>query len=118
MYGNRERILDAEQWKVEAQAIIDDVKSHVHDIAISEKLQSTNSSIYLNLTTLEHLRLTIQISADGFRIIGNQHDTVTDANVAETFETPYSLLDFISPQYRQSFSSALTAKLNKLEQKQ
>ncbi|KZC09929.1 PREDICTED: GSK3-beta interaction protein isoform X1 [Dufourea novaeangliae] len=112
-----DKVLDEEQWKLEAQAVINDVKQHVTDIKLSEKLQSTNQFIYLNLTTLEELNFCIELSAAGFTIVGNQHDDTSNAG-NEHFETPYSLLDSVSPQYRSSFGSSLFAKLKKLSDEQ
>ncbi|XP_034940012.1 GSK3-beta interaction protein [Chelonus insularis] len=111
--NEEEKVLDQDQWKVEAQAIINDVRRHVQDIKISEKLCSTNNSIYLNLTTLEGLKFCVEVSGNGFSITGNQHDSVINTD-NKTFETPYSLLDSISPKYRESFGNDLMKKLNNL----
>ena len=109
-------VLDKEQWKIEAQAIIDDVKHHVTDIKVSEKLQN-NQFLYLNLTTLEGLKFCIELSSAGFAVVGNDHDDRSQKS-DEHFETPYSLLDFVSPQYRNSFSRSLVDKLKKLSDNQ
>lgn len=114
---NEEHILDAEQWKLEAESVINDVKNHVQNFVLSEKLLSTNSAIFLNLTTLENLKFCIKLTAAGFTIIGNQHDD-TSNNENMYFETPYSLLDFVSPQYRNSFGNSLLNKLNQLKENQ
>ncbi|XP_072748377.1 GSK3-beta interaction protein isoform X1 [Anoplolepis gracilipes] len=100
-----DRVLDEEQWRLEAQAVINDVRKHVRDLRISEQLISTNQVIYLNLTTLEGLRFCVELSAAGFAIVGNRHDDTSNTG-NERFETPYSLLDFVSPQYRNSFGSS------------
>ncbi|XP_028982344.1 GSK3-beta interaction protein [Diachasma alloeum] len=117
MWANKERVLDADQWRVEAEAIINDIRSHVKDIRISEALTSTNSSIYLNVTTLENLKFCIEVSPEGFKITGNEHNALANTE-SEVYETPYSLLDSISPMYRESFGNSLMAKLNKLSEKQ
>ena len=36
--------------------------------------QSSCSNIYLNVTTLEGDRYTIELSGSGFRVAGNEHD--------------------------------------------
>ncbi|XP_012141962.1 GSK3-beta interaction protein [Megachile rotundata] len=110
-------VLDEEQWKLEAQAIINDVKHHVTDIKVSEKLQSSNRFLYLNLTTLEGLKFCIELSSAGFAVVGNDHDD-TSQETDQHFETPYSLLDFVSPQYRDSFGSSIIDKLKKLSDSQ
>ncbi|XP_076238926.1 GSK3-beta interaction protein [Calliopsis andreniformis] len=111
------KVLDEEQWKLEARVIVNDVKQHVTDINVSEKLTSTNRAIYLNLTTLEGLKFCVELSSAGFTIVGNQHDDKSSSG-NEYFETPYSLLDFVSPQYRSSFGGSLINKLQKLSDEQ
>lgn len=117
MQDDEDRVLDAEQWRLEAQAVINDVKKHVQDLRMSERLISTNQVVYLNLITLEGLRFCIELSAAGFAIVGNRHDDTSNAG-NECFETPYGLLDFVSPQYKNSFGNALLDKLKKLSDKQ
>lgn len=46
--------LDKDQWKLEAQAIINDVKQHVMDIKVSEKLQNI-----FNPNLAEDIRVTV-----------------------------------------------------------
>lgn len=111
-----DRVLDKEQWRLEAQAVINDVKKHVQDLRVSERLISTNQVIYLNLTTLEGLRFCVELSAVGFAIVGNRHDDTSNVG-NERFETPYSLLDFVSPQYRNSFGNSLLDKLKELSER-
>lgn len=110
-----DRVLDEEQWRLEAQAVINDVKKHVQDLRVSERLISTNRVIYLNLTTLEDLRFCVELSAAGFAIVGNRHDDTSNSS-DERFETPYSLLDFVSPRYRNSFGNSLLDKLKELKE--
>ena len=90
------------------------------------KLQSDNSCIYLNITTVEDLKLTVQLSVQGFRVVSsNEHDQIIeteddvedDDNDEVTFyETPYSLLDSISPGYREAFGNNLASQLRKLSE--
>ncbi|CAK9829978.1 GSK3-beta interaction protein [Anthophora retusa] len=106
-------VFSKEQWKLEAQAVINDVKHHVRDIKISEKLRNSNQLFYLNLTTLEGLKFCVELSSAGFTIVGKAHDSTSNRG-SDHFETPYSLLDFISPQYRDSFGNSLVNKLKQL----
>ncbi|XP_076766540.1 GSK3-beta interaction protein [Xylocopa sonorina] len=110
-------VLNKEQWKLEARAIIGDVKHHVKDIKVSEKLRNSNQLFYLNLTTLEGSRICVELSSAGFTIVGNEHDDTSNRG-NEHFETPYSLLDFVSPQYRDSFGNSLVDKLKRLSDRQ
>jgi len=126
--SNNEEIFlaDSQGWKEEAQAVIKDVKEQVKDINISDKLQSDNSCIYLNITTVEDLKLTVQLSVQGFRVVSsNEHDQIIeteddvedDDNDEVTFyETPYSLLDSVSPGYREAFGNKLASQLRKLSE--
>jgi hypothetical protein len=125
MIEKEECILDAEQWRLEAQTIIDDIRYHVHDIKICDEsiLTSNNHSIFMNLTTLEQFKFCIQLSPLGFCIISHEHNhtikisDVEDSNY-EYFETIYSLLDSVSPQYRNSFGKSLMDKLKLLSESQ
>lgn len=105
------------QWRLEAQALINDVKSHVKNIRVSENLESSEKIIYLNVTTLEDENFCVELSAAGLSIVGHKHDDTSEKGDV-FFETPYSLLDFISPQYRNSFGNLLLRKLNALTDRQ
>ncbi|XP_042218521.1 GSK3-beta interaction protein-like [Homarus americanus] len=109
MDDQEERVHDQEEWHVEAVAVIQDVKDCVSQIHISS-LPSSNTTIYFNLTTKEDNTYCIELTASGFRIVGSKYDDNSQSS-EEYFETPYALLDNISPLYRESFSSALAAKL-------
>lgn len=109
-----EKILDAENWRLEANAVINDVKDHVSKIMLSEILLSTDKHIYLNLTTKENTSYCIELSGFGFRIVGDKYD-MKNINCEEWFETPYSLLNKISPLFCDSFGNLLSTKLRNLE---
>ncbi|KAG5862560.1 hypothetical protein JTB14_015386 [Gonioctena quinquepunctata] len=102
--------MDSETWKVEAKAVINDVKDHVKLIVISSKLASDNRSIYLNLITCEDKYYCIQLSSQGFKVVGYNFD---DNNIDSDsyFETPYSLLSELSVGFKNSFANALIKKL-------
>ncbi|VEN35094.1 unnamed protein product [Callosobruchus maculatus] len=108
-----EEVLDAENWKLEATAVINDVKDHVKTLTISEKLKSDNTHIYLNLITIEENCYCIQLSGRGFRVVGYNFDEIDQAT-DEYFETPYSLLNKLSPKFKDSFANDLFNRLNNL----
>lgn len=112
-----EFLLNEEGWKDEARGVIQDISSYVKFVSVAENLPSSNSEIYLNLTTKENNNYTIVLNPEGFKIVGNNFDT---ANIeGETvYETPYSLLDNISPAYREAFGNDLTQQLLKLQKQQ
>lgn len=108
-----EKILDKEQWKIETAAVIKDIKNHVTSAGIS-LLDGSDDCIYFNITTLEGNKYCIQMSKAGFMIADTCHDSSTSVS-EDYFETPYALLDKISPMYRQSFASKLIASLSALK---
>ena len=101
MQGER-FLLDEKGWIEEAQAVIKEIVDYVRLFVISDKLVSSESEIFLNLETLEGDRFTVRLDERGFTVVGKELDTV-EAGLLEQrqFETPHSLLDNISPQYRQ-----------------
>ncbi|KAF6200629.1 hypothetical protein GE061_005072 [Apolygus lucorum] len=98
-------------WEEEARAVIHDVQAHVKEIIISPVLQSTNSRIYLNLTTLESQPFTVELSSAGFRSVAKRHDTIEESEADTYFDTPYALLSVLSPAFPESFANLLRIKL-------
>ncbi|XP_044750146.1 GSK3B-interacting protein [Coccinella septempunctata] len=107
-----EYLLDENNWKLEAQSVIGDIGNHVKFVAISETLLNTNNKIFLNLETLENRTFCIELSASGFRIVGNAFNQ-NNLDESEYYETPYSLLNRISPMFSASFRDELLEKLAK-----
>jgi len=71
--------------------------------------------VILNIKTLEGEDLCIQLTKQGFRIIGNKFDVVdADLPKQESFETIYCLLDKHSARYRQAFGMSLASKLSSI----
>ncbi|KAF7412381.1 hypothetical protein HZH66_001277 [Vespula vulgaris] len=53
MENNEDKILDEEQWKLEAQSVINDIKNHVNDVKLSDRLcMQVLQSLEINTTTL------------------------------------------------------------------
>lgn len=110
-----EKVLDEENWKVEAEAVIKDLKAHVKEANVSKKVPNSNQLIYVNITTLENRNYCVELSSSGFRVVGSDYDLV-DTDSMDYFETPYSLMNEISVEFRKSFGNALLDKLKALEQ--
>ena len=68
-------MLDEEGWKDEARGVIQDISAYVISVSVAEKLPSTSSQIFLNLTTKENHKYTIVLNSEGFKIVGYSHDT-------------------------------------------
>ena len=113
-----ERVLCGDEWRVEALAVIHDVRDHVSEIVIADgSVNNDQLLIHLNVTTKEMNRYCIELTAQGFRVVGNDYNT-TDVCSEEYFETPYALLDKLSPMYRQAFGDSLVSKLMELHSHQ
>lgn len=103
-----------EDWSAEADAVINDIKDHVQEAFVSNQLSSSKQKIYINLKTLEGNRYCVMLTAKGFEIVGNDFDKQDKSNDIY-YETPYSLLQSISPKFVTSFGGALTDKLQSLQ---
>lgn len=103
-------------WRDEAMAVINDVKCFVNQITICENLPCNESGIYFNVETKEGKQITVELSTGGFRICGLKFDQINYDQQSNSihYETIYALLGFVSPGYRESFSSSLAMKLNAL----
>jgi len=115
--SQEEIFLDEEGWKDEAKAVIKDIADYVLSASVSETLPSSRSQIFLNLVTKEEKSFTVALNPEGFRVVGHSLNTV-DTEGENVYETPYSLLDNLSPAYRQAFGNDLTTQLLKLQKLQ
>jgi len=115
-YNNsqEETFLDEEGWKDEARNIIKDITNYVKLVCISDSLPSSKSEIFLNLITKEDKSYTIALNLQGFKVVGYSLNTA-DKDSEVVYETPYSLLDNLSPAYRDAFGEDLTKQLLKLQ---
>lgn len=100
-------------WRKEAEAVIHDVKVGVREIAVSEALRSDDARIFLNVRTLEGDALCVELTTNGFRVVGRAYD-VNDIDDGPCYETPYALLERCSPMFRKAFSESLSEKLGEL----
>lgn len=107
---------DVINWSEEAAAVISDVKGHVQKIFISTVLQPTELEIYLNCETLESKKCTIRLSTDGFQIVSNTFDKIDNLN-GIAYETPYALLNELSPGYTNAFGNELSTALSNLPER-
>ncbi|XP_055908540.1 uncharacterized protein LOC129943256 [Eupeodes corollae] len=109
-------------WTDEANAIIQDVNNHVNHIEVSKKLKSSATEIFLNLRTLENTEFCVRASGNGFQIVAEEFDKNNytkpkddEEEDEDIFETPYALLNKISPSYTKSFANQLRKQLEALE---
>ncbi|XP_033629489.1 GSK3B-interacting protein-like [Asterias rubens] len=110
---------DEKLMKIEAKSAVREVKFAVDYVDISEKLDNTDEQAYLNVKTKEGDMFCVELTLQGFRIVGSTYDSVQDADkTLPYYETIYALLDKHSPQYRLTFGEALADKLQLLQNEQ
>ncbi|XP_064615812.1 GSK3-beta interaction protein-like [Liolophura sinensis] len=106
--------------KLEAEHLAQEVAYAVHDIQLSSVLGAFDDRVYINLTTKEKESFCVQLTAQGFKIVGKEYNKVDEKCCKDNqcYETLYSLLDKVSPQYRVSFGNVLFQKLESLKSQQ
>lgn len=102
---------NVQDWREEAEAVVKDIENHVKK---AEVAGGNAKLIYLNLTTIEGKKFCIELSASGFRVVGKSHNEKSTES-EDYYETPYSLLNRLSPGFAQSFRNELVEKLKELE---
>jgi hypothetical protein len=109
-----ERLLDEQGWHEEAAGVIKEITNYVKRAAVSKALQASATQIFLNLVTLEDSAFTVLLCERGFSVVGRALDTA-DTEGEPVYETPHSLLDNLSPGYRQAWGDHLSLQLLKLQ---
>jgi hypothetical protein len=107
--------------ELEAIAAVHELQFAVKDIFVSELLPRTSELIFLNVTSLEGQAYCVELTMKGWRVTSLRHDCMNGdiKNIelhTKYFEAIYSLLDNVSPNYRDKFSEALSSKLKQLQQ--
>uniref|UniRef100_A0A8C4QPA5 Gsk3b interacting protein n=1 Tax=Eptatretus burgeri TaxID=7764 RepID=A0A8C4QPA5_EPTBU len=109
---------DVKDMRCEAEAIINDVMFAVRSMRLSRRLPNADHVAYLNIETKEGARYCVQLSDTGLKIVAYSFDEVNEMLETKCHETIYSLLDSVSPAYRQAFGTALLHRLEALQQQQ
>lgn len=68
MEDQEERVLDEQEWRVEAAAVIQDVRECVAHMSVAS-LPASNSEIHFNLTTKEQSHYCVELTVSGFRCV-------------------------------------------------
>lgn len=105
---------DVLNWPEEAAAAISDIKGHVREIFISSVIAPTELEIYINCETFEAKKYTIRLSNDGYQIVSDSYDKIDNLD-GFSYETPYALLNKLSPGYINSFGNELSRALSNLQ---
>lgn len=101
--------------RIEAQEALKEISFAVSHVEISPELPQGAEKVYLNVKTQEGDAYCVELSVQGFRIVGRTFNTIDDTPQSKYYETIYALLDQVSPKYRNSFGDTLLRKLENLQ---
>lgn len=106
--------------ELEAIGAVHELRFAVKDIFVSELLPRTSTLIFLNVTSVEGQPYCVELTCKGWRVTSLRHDCM-NGDLAQLelhtryFETVYSLMDAISPRYKEHFRRALCERLLDLQ---
>lgn len=106
---------DVKDMRFEAEAVVNDVLFAVSNMFVSKSLPCTEDMAYINVETRERNRYCLELTEAGLRVVGYAFDQVDDDVQNPYHETVYSLLDSVSPAYREAFGNALLQRLEALK---
>ncbi|KAK5857338.1 hypothetical protein PBY51_010590 [Eleginops maclovinus] len=107
---------DVKDMRLEAEAVVNDVLFAVAEMHLSQSFNSGRDVAYINLETKEGNRYCLELTESGLRVVGYTFDEVDEDLNTQYHETVYSLLDKLSPGYREAFGNALLLRLEQLKQ--
>ncbi|XP_069008235.1 GSK3-beta interaction protein [Embiotoca jacksoni] len=107
---------DVKDMRLEAEAVVNDVLFAVAEMHVSQSLSSLSDMAYINVETREGNRYCLELTEAGLRVVGYAFDQVDEDLNTQYHETVYSLLDTLSPGYREAFGNALLQRLERLKQ--
>ncbi|XP_016101637.1 GSK3-beta interaction protein-like [Sinocyclocheilus grahami] len=107
---------EVKDMRLEAEAVVSDVLFAVTDMQVSRSLTSGLDVAYINVESREGRRYCLELTEAGLRVVGHVFDQVDEELSSQYHETVYSLLDSLSPGYREAFGNALLQRLEKLKQ--
>uniref|UniRef100_A0A3P8UFI5 Gsk3b interacting protein n=1 Tax=Cynoglossus semilaevis TaxID=244447 RepID=A0A3P8UFI5_CYNSE len=107
---------DVKDMRLEAEAVVNDVLFAVTQMYVSQNLASALDVAYINVETREGNRYCLELTEAGLRVVGYAFDQVNEDLSNQYHETVYSLLDTLSPGYREAFGNALLQRLESLKQ--
>ncbi|XP_028849110.1 GSK3-beta interaction protein [Denticeps clupeoides] len=107
---------DVKDMRLEAEAVVSDVLFAVSHMHVSQALNNALDVAYINVETREGDRYCLELTEAGLRVVAYAFDRVDESLSSQYHETVYSLLDSISPGYREAFGNALLQRLERLKQ--
>lgn len=130
---------DVKDMRLEAEAVVNDVLFTVSEMHVSQSLNCASDVAYINVETREGNRYCLELTEAGLRVraravfsviymfmklkcgsvrqvVGYTFNQVNEDLNTQYHETVYSLLDTLSPGYREAFGNALLQRLERLSQ--
>ncbi|XP_054469583.1 GSK3-beta interaction protein [Anoplopoma fimbria] len=107
---------DITDMRLEAEAVVNDVRFAVAEMHVSQSVTSASDVAYINVETREGNRYCLELTEAGLRVVGYAFNQVDEDLNTQYHETVYSLLDTLSPGYREAFGNALLQRLERLNQ--
>ncbi|XP_072284292.1 GSK3B-interacting protein [Pyxicephalus adspersus] len=105
---------EVKDMRLEADAIVNDVLFAVTNMFVSKNLPCAVDMAYINVEIKEGTRYCLELTDAGLRVVGFAFDQVDPGCNSQYHETVYSLLDSLSPAYREAFGNALLRRLEAL----
>ncbi|CAJ0944685.1 unnamed protein product [Ranitomeya imitator] len=106
---------DVKDMRMEAEAVVNDVLFAVANMFVSKNLPCAVDVAYINVEIKEGARYCLELTDAGLRVVGFAYDYVDEGCCSQYHETIYSLLDSLSPAYREAFGNALLRRLEALK---
>uniref|UniRef100_A0A8C3Q279 GSK3B interacting protein n=2 Tax=Phasianinae TaxID=9072 RepID=A0A8C3Q279_CHRPC len=106
---------DVKDMRLEAEAVVNDVLFAVSNMFVSKTLPCAEDVAYINVETRERGRYCVELTDSGLRVVAYDFDQTDDSLQNPYHETVYSLLDTLSPAYREVFGNALLQRLEALK---
>lgn len=106
---------DVKDMRLEAEAVVNDVLFAVSNMFVSKTLPCAEDVAYINVETRERNRYCLELTEAGLRVVAYDFDQTDDRLQTPYHETVYSLLDSLSPAYREVFGNALLQRLEALK---
>ncbi|KAM4664433.1 GSK3B-interacting protein [Discoglossus pictus] len=106
---------DVKDMRLEAEAVVNDVLFAVGNMFVSKNLPCAVDVAYINVEIKEGTRYCLELTDAGLRVVGYAYDCVNEDSPNPYHETIYSLLDSLSPAYREAFGNALLRRLEALK---
>ncbi|XP_069493805.1 GSK3B-interacting protein isoform X2 [Ambystoma mexicanum] len=107
--------VDVKDMRLEAEAVVNDVLFAVGNMFVSKNLPCAVDVAYINVEIREGTRYCLELTEAGLRVVGHAFDNVNEDSQTQYHETIYSLLDSLSPAYREAFGNALLQRLEALK---